>query len=553
MKFEKIIKLVLLIFILVGITYFAFGLDFGQSNRFNDLITEVDPYQEIKESRTPLTDTNHPEIQFDSHSLVFDSLYNFYLYSLIEDNTNRFNPVVKTLSHDLTKYDVALSGGLITEESIKENDTVSILLYTETEYKEYTVHVTNLPIVNINLDDFPEDPSNPIGDTDYSAQFSLFDNRQGIPAAERVIESQSYIRLRGASSRTHPKKQFRLNLREFSIGASENNNHLSLLDMRKDDDWILYAAYNDPEKMRNTFSNNLWYDFASENNQFDIANGTQGKFVEVFVDGKYWGIYTLMHPIDDKQLDLSTTNDPETSELSYRTVSNVPFNKEQILNSENYLIGGRFELRNPEPFYNSKQWDPIIRHMSMLTASEVELRTYLQEEANLENLIDYYLFLNLTQATDNDQKNHNYISKISNDQRIMLESPWDLDLTWGLQWTPENNLLSQVRRNSDFNFTPITSLITRTVELRMEDVIKRIDQRYTELRTDLWRTEKLLETLSSYEERIYGSGAMLREHERWPDSAYAKDAEELKEYVEARLTYLDQFIDTLVRKETLDE
>lgn len=553
MKFEKVVKLVLLVSSLIGIIYFAFGLDFGQSNRFDDLITEADAYQEIMESRTQLTDTSHPDIQFDGHSLVFDSLNGFYLYSLIEDNTNRFNPVVKTLSHDLTQYDVALSGGPITEESIKENNSVSILLYTETEYKEYTLHVTDLPIVNINLDDTPEDPSNPIGDLDTSAQFTLFDNRQDIPAAERQIESQSYVRLRGASSRTHPKKQFRLNLREFSIGASESNNHLSLLDMREDDDWILYAAYNDPEKIRNTFSNNLWYDFASDNNPLDITNGTQGKFVEVFVEDMYWGIYTLMHPIDDKQLDLSATNDPETSELSYRTVSNVSFDKEQMLNSENYLINGRFELRDPEPFYDSKQWDPIIRHMSMLTASENELRTYLQEEVYLENLIDYYLFSNLTQATDNDRKNHNYISKFSNDQRIMLESPWDLDLTWGLQWTPESDLLAVVRRDPATNFTPSISLINRAVELNMEDIIRQIEQRYFELRNGAWKTDSLLDTLSSYEEKIYGSGAMLREHERWPDSAYNEDAEELKVYVETRITYLDEFIDTLARKETLNE
>lgn len=58
--------------------------------------------------------------------------------------------------------------------------------------------------------------------------------------------------------------------------------------------------------------------------------------------------------------------------------------------------------------------------MSMLTASEEELRSYLNEEVYLENLIDYYLFLNLSQASDNDKKNHNYISKNSDGQRMML-------------------------------------------------------------------------------------------------------------------------------------
>lgn len=126
-------------------------------------------------------------------------------------------------------------------------------------------------------------------------------------------------------------------------------------------------------------------------------------------------------------------------------------------------------------------------------------------------------------------------------------------MTWGLQWTPESEFLSVVRRDPAVTFIPSVSLITHAIDLNMEDIIKKVEQRYDELRNSDWETNNLLNTLSSYEEQIYGSGAMLSDHERWPDSAYTENADELKDYVETRLIYLDQFIETLGRKETPNE
>ena len=46
---------------------------------------------------------------------------------------------------------------------------------------------------------------------------------------------------------------YKISLKQVSLGGNIRNNHVSL-GMEQDDDWILCAAYNDPERMRNTFS-----------------------------------------------------------------------------------------------------------------------------------------------------------------------------------------------------------------------------------------------------------------------------------------------------------
>lgn len=97
--------------------------------------------------------------------------------------------------------------------------------------------MTTLPIINLSLENSIDD-THSIGNDNQLASMSLFDSNE-------LVESDLYIRLRGATSRRFPKNQYRINLREFTIGGEAKLNHQSLLGMREDDDWILYSPYND--------------------------------------------------------------------------------------------------------------------------------------------------------------------------------------------------------------------------------------------------------------------------------------------------------------------
>jgi len=290
-------------------------MDFGRSERYDNSLVDRETFDVLISERNEESDTGHPDIYFDDFSITYDTLSNTYFYSVIEDSFNRYNPLVRTVSKRFNRYDVAILGDILNDSSIGNNEQAEILLYTDDSYKLYSVAATTLPIVTINMNEQVSDRDNPIGDLNEPATFTLFDNRSDVSSSDRHITSHTYARLRGASSRRFTKNQFRLNLREMSIAGTESNNHLSLLGMREDDDWILYSPYNDPEKMRNTLSNNLWYESFATNNSLDSVNGTQGTFVEVFVDDMYWGIYTLMHPIDRKQLELDVNNRSMTSDF----------------------------------------------------------------------------------------------------------------------------------------------------------------------------------------------------------------------------------------------
>jgi len=115
------------------------------------------------------------------------------------------------------------------------------------------------------------DPAETIGDKDIPARMSL-------PGFEGTVA----IELRGQSSRKVAKKSYGFELQD----AEGKNLDASLLGMPADDDWILYAAYNDRTLMRNVL--------ACETARRLGGYAARSRFVELVVNGRPDGVYVLM-------------------------------------------------------------------------------------------------------------------------------------------------------------------------------------------------------------------------------------------------------------------
>jgi hypothetical protein len=105
-----------------------------------------------------------------------------------------------------------------------------------------------------------------------------------VPAQMRLpgFEGRVGIGIRGRWSRRFPKHSYSLELRD---GRGENLN-VSLLGMPADDDWILYAAYNDRTLIRNV----LAYDTSRWMGRY----AARTRFVTLRLNGRYQGVYVLM-------------------------------------------------------------------------------------------------------------------------------------------------------------------------------------------------------------------------------------------------------------------
>jgi hypothetical protein len=96
------------------------------------------------------------------------------------------------------------------------------------------------------------------------------------------FEGAVSISTRGRWSRHFPKKSYRFEVRE----EDGSNRNVPLLGMPADDDWILYASWNDRTLMRNV----LAYDTARRMGRY----AARTRFVRLRVNGGYRGVYVLM-------------------------------------------------------------------------------------------------------------------------------------------------------------------------------------------------------------------------------------------------------------------
>ena len=67
---------------------------------------------------------------------------------------------------------------------------------------------------------------------------------------------------------------------------------------------------------------------------------------------------------------------------------------------------------------------------------------------DIDNAIDYTLFINLLQGDDNLYKNYYLCVKETDDGYYSYICPWDLDVTWGNMWVPnvKNGYLQYVHK-----------------------------------------------------------------------------------------------------------
>jgi len=159
---------------------------------------------------------------------------------------------------------------------------------------------SNLPIVIIAIDNNAQIPDNPR----VFGNMKILDNGEGQRnfvtdqnnAASLNYNGRIEIEIRGSSSASLQKKQYGLTTLKAD---NVSNNNVSLLDMPKENDWVLNGLAFDPSLMR---------DYLSYNLSRKIGNyAPRTRYVEVIINGVYKGLYILQEKvkIDDNRVDIA--------------------------------------------------------------------------------------------------------------------------------------------------------------------------------------------------------------------------------------------------------
>lgn len=513
-----------IIFVFIISAIFISFFVFWDNEHINDLYINDKEYNSIIESHELSKDVEIDNIYFDGYKLFKTSDGTFY-YSLIEDSKSRYNP---TISTEDKSVNVKFYGEKIDDDLIKNNQSIKIIAYNSKNYNEYELICTTLPIMSISEIDAESTDEN-------KGRIEIFDNDYS--SLNRYIVKDCKINVRGHYSINDPKKNYSLTLTDNSLGYNERKSNVSIFGLKKDSDYILYASCEDETKIRNVFTSNLWQETCKTDNETKNY-GFEYKYIELIINNEYYGLYAISNKIDVDYLGL------DTADIIYKKrtgkYSDYTYNKDSLECLEEYRIKTKSTDDTIHPL------DEYYRILLSTNESNIEeLYSYF----DIDNNIDYYLFINLIQGVDNwhnEEKatNNLYIiaKKEMNYYKYYL-MPYDFDLTWDRDFN--GNLY--IEYNVDVEFSAAHLLYY------LEDGFKeKMINRYFDLRSGCWSDESILSMISECENKIYDSGAYKRDKNRWPTEIYSKskfadgdDASDFKKYVIERLHYLDEFYENI--------
>lgn len=520
------------------IAVFLFSLS-SVEMRLSDISLSPTAFHNLMDERTQTDHFSDPILMINGYKLAYDQASKTFFYSVVQDDAFKYDPLVSVRGLSAGNR-FAFQKAEFSDEAMRNNTKYPFIIYSEKQYMQYYLTLTNLPVVRIEANNAIENEDIRYSER-ISVSFTLFDNRSNLSSQQRLSKSDASMHIRGGTSRTYPKKSFRVSLSHRSPGGNNRNNHLSLLGMRTDDDWILYAAYDDPHKVRNVFSSTLWTDMSAGNNQFGIINGTWGEYIELFINDRYWGVYALMYPVDIKQLELIETSDVLTNDYHYRAYNNQPdMTYDMFFSASEGSLYGKYELYFPKTSISDwRRWKPLSDFLYVLSLDKDEFLEHYPESVDINNVIDLQIFLMASLAIDNDAKNIDIVAKFNGRKHVMLFSPWDLDITWGRGFS------TSVVLSPSHQFLPVSFGMSQALDLRIPGFAEQLQSRYKTLRSSWLSNQSLLSRLDLYEKSIFGSGAIVRDKERWPQAASAESMDDLAAYIVKRMEYMDDFIASL--------
>lgn len=405
------------------------------------------------------------------------------------------------------------------------------ILFCDSTEENYSLFLSNFPIIQIqtNGTSITIEPKRAvtlhIHDPDYVEHgFS-----------QPVFTTIAGIEHRGGSAQVYPKKSFGFELWEDSSGDDKKD--APLLGLRDDDDWILDAMYIDRGKMRNRVSTDLWLEMSSphyQDQELKAKLGTHGKFVDVFLDNQYHGLYTLTEQMDRKLLQLKESDDGATKGLMYK----AKFWAEKIVKFENYFPADPssptwdgWEQKYPDPD-EVIHWEPLDELVNLVVNSTDSIfKAQISKQIELSSAIDYFILLNILKGEDNTGKNI-YLCRYQGNGKLFFV-PWDMDATWGRDFIGSETSANTILSNGLFD---------RLLALNPNDFRSRLKQRWFSLRSKPLSRYRLKSHFENYGELFTNNGAYQRDKDRWDrNDILINEVDYIKNWIDARLMVLDDF------------
>ena len=367
-------------------------------------------------------------------------------------------------------------------------------------FTAYNVIFTSLPVLRIDSSDSKQRED---GKTEIYGSMCLWDPKGTDGDGYAVTSCNVQRHVRGASSAIMSKKSWKLSQKT----KQWDKKNKALLNLGKDDDWLLNSMSMDDTKLKDKVSMDIW----NSMEQLFSWNRpmSKGAYVETVIDSNYCGLYLVQRRVDQKYLNLGKND--------------ILFKGQNTWIAEDVQDAYEIEC---SPLTADQTYAQIAPVWSGGDVSTI----------NIQNFIDVSLFLQLGSLGDNSGfKNMFYLLEKSENGYALFYIPWDTDLGYGVTWidgfvhNPGISLTANIKRTE-----------YEDMQEQYPDLEEQMAQRWGTLRQSVFSLESLLDVLDENESILKVSGAYQREHERWGLYYEGKDTwESIEAFIIQRLEILD--------------
>lgn len=345
------------------------------------------------------------------------------------------------------------------------------------------------------------------------------------------------IGYRGQSSLNYKKHNYTVHL--WQNGEKYKT---GLLGLRKDDDWILCGAMNDLLRLRNTVAMDLWDEYYSLPWDPARSGAIEGAFCEVYMNGRYIGLYSLNERLDRKQVAIDKENgqivrsvQAEASGVNLMDFSTV--GKKLPGDSELWY---NMELKYPKPGdMKASDWNRFYDFLQFAVNSDSEaFASHIGDYIDIDNFAAYYVYITATGATGNMIKNLYFVmGDKTTDPRYRL-IPWDMDGSFARRNDATKREVDIISSNHLFEW------LVQTDAGGFNELCR---EKWRQYKDTVFSYDHIMGLFQKYYDELDGSGVWEREAAAWPnfkDAFSFRPAAELQyvyDYMKQRLEFVDSF------------
>lgn len=370
----------------------------------------------------------------------------------------------------------------------------------------------------------------------------------------QIFEGYCKIKCQGSTSLGYAKKNF--TIKTFTDSECTQKAKFRFRNWKAKNKFCYKANWIDFTHARNIVCARLWGEMLESRSNYESLptelktapnhGAIDGFFVKMYVNGVYYGRYTLNIPKDAWMANLDETNANHAMVMSETCFDSGIFPSTVLLDGSDWTD----ELHDTVPENIKTRWNEVIRFIN--EASDEEFYNNIDNYIDIQSVIDYDVFCVVLCGIDSFGKNQMFLTY---DGQKWYMSVYDLDSMLGLQWNGSELLPANYPRGA------FTDLNRNLLMNRVEKLFgKEIAARYREVSQRELSVEHIC---SSFEEFMADCPQELVEADRVFTSVSGEKIEApladtntlafIQQFVAERKAYNDQYFEKLARGELFSQ